>query len=393
MNISLKILDNLRESYGIFISDKLKISDGDCGRGVFSSAVIEQSELLISVPIDALLTTRKAQHVVESHKSARQVLQNFSTCLNGTDLLVCALFLELETGENSKWTAFLSSIPKQLWNPFMLDEKELNLLTAKCRLPSKCLKQKIKISTEFLKALGFEINEEILSWCFSVVLSRSFGGSPERCQTRNHFKIEVDNSANFCLCPAIDLINHEKEYNCEYRWNENKTAFQVFSRKKILQGQELFVNYGTTKSEYEIYSFYGFILPSDNFQVEFELQRIRKSIYDDKKIDFLTSQLDMVFAMEKLESSHYFITSLKVSADLRRLANRVGQIIEKEEEKIISQILLERFIKNKNQNNNLASAENRVIEVFLDCKASEKKNSEGIKTKSLISFSDLTRNS
>ena len=239
----------------------------------------------------------------------------------------------------------------------MLDVKELNLLTAKCRLPSKCLKQKIKISTGFLKALGFEINEEILNWCFSVVLSRSFGGSPERCQTRNHFKIEVDNSANFCLCPAIDLINHEKEYNCEYRWNENKTAFQVFSRKKILQGQELFVNYGTTKSEYEIYSFYGFILPSDNFQVEFELQRIRKSIYDDKKIDFLTSQfvqkhfyllivfrLDMVFAMEKLESSHYFITSLKVSADLRRLANRVGQIIEKEEEKIISQILLERFM-------------------------------------------------
>ena len=47
MTKNLDVLQNLRESYQIFISDKLKISDGSCGRGVFSSAVLEQSELLI----------------------------------------------------------------------------------------------------------------------------------------------------------------------------------------------------------------------------------------------------------------------------------------------------------------------------------------------------------
>ena len=62
----------------------------------------------------------------------------------------------------------------------MLDEKQLNLLTAKCRLPSKCLKQKLKISSEFLIAIGIaEINEESLNWCFCAVLSRSFSGSPD----------------------------------------------------------------------------------------------------------------------------------------------------------------------------------------------------------------------
>ena len=108
---------------------------------------------------------------------------------------------------------------------------------------------------------------------------------------KSPLKIEVDNSSDFCLCPAIDLINHKKEYNCEYRWNESKTAFQVFSRGKILKGDELFVNYGTAKSEYEIYNFYSFILPSNSFQIEFELHRIQKSVYDNKEIDFLTSQL------------------------------------------------------------------------------------------------------
>ena len=47
MNKNNNVLQNLRESYQIFISDKLKISDGNCGRGVFTSAVLEQSELLI----------------------------------------------------------------------------------------------------------------------------------------------------------------------------------------------------------------------------------------------------------------------------------------------------------------------------------------------------------
>ena len=47
MTKNLDVLQNLRESYHIFISDKLKISDGNYGRGVFSSAVLEQSELLI----------------------------------------------------------------------------------------------------------------------------------------------------------------------------------------------------------------------------------------------------------------------------------------------------------------------------------------------------------
>jgi hypothetical protein len=47
MTKKLDVLQNLRESYHIFISDKLKISDGNYGRGVFSSAVLEHSELLI----------------------------------------------------------------------------------------------------------------------------------------------------------------------------------------------------------------------------------------------------------------------------------------------------------------------------------------------------------
>ena len=54
-------------------------------------------------------------------------------------------------------------------------------------------------------------------------------------------------------------------------------------------------------------------------------------------------RLDMVFAMEKLESSDYYITSNKVSEDLRRLVNRVNQILGKSEEEIISKILLEQF--------------------------------------------------
>ena len=173
----------------------------------------------------------------------------------------------------------------------MLDEKQLNLLTAKCRLPSKCLKQKLKISSEFLIALGIaEINEESLNWCFCAVLSRSFSGSPERCQIDSQLKIEIDSSADFCLCPAIDLVNHEKENNCEYRWNDKKTVFQVFSRRKILADEELFVNYGTTKSTYQIYNFYGFVHSSDAFQVEFELQKIRKNIYNFREINFRTSQ-------------------------------------------------------------------------------------------------------
>jgi hypothetical protein len=54
-------------------------------------------------------------------------------------------------------------------------------------------------------------------------------------------------------------------------------------------------------------------------------------------------RLDMVFAMEKLESTDYYITSNKVSEDFRRLANRVNQILGKSEEEIISQTLLERY--------------------------------------------------
>ena len=127
----------------------------------------------------------------------------------------------------------------------------------------------------FINFLRIEINKETLDWCFSVVLSRSFSGSPERCKDEGGMKVEVDNSADFVLCPAIDLINHHQDFNCAYRWNQQKTAFEIFAKTKITKGQELFVNYGTSKTDFDLYNFYGFIPFSDDFQVELELARIK----------------------------------------------------------------------------------------------------------------------
>ncbi|CAG5078827.1 Oidioi.mRNA.OKI2018_I69.PAR.g9097.t1.cds [Oikopleura dioica] len=325
------------------MSEKIKLDAGNFGRGVFCESSIEENELLISVPINALLTTRKAQHVIESDKSVSQ-LKRFS--LNGTDLLVVAIYLEFSKPD-SKWRAFLESIPDELWNPFMLEDKELNLLTAKVRLPSKCLKQKLKVASNFLHQNKNEINKETLDWCFSVILSRSFSGSPERCKDEGGMKIEVENSADFVLCPAIDLINHHQDFNCEYRWNQQKTAFEIFAKTKIAKGHELFVNYGTSKTDFDLYNFYGFIPFSEDFQVELELARIKKTIYDDKNIDFLTSQLDMVFAMEKLESREYLITRTKSSADLDRLSKRIAQVTGESAYSVVFSILIDRHQKNE----------------------------------------------
>ena len=108
---------------------------------------------------------------------------------------------------------------------------------------------------------------------------------------------------------------------------------------------------------------------------------------------FSPFRLDMVFAMEKLESRDYHITRTRSSTDLDRLSQRIAQVTGESACSIVFTIFIDRHQKNKESHLDLLKFENIIIEDYLGLQNSTEDNPTcNIKTKTSLLSSATSRN-
>ena len=85
------------------------------------------------------------------------------------------------------------------------------------------------------------------------MLSRSFSVRTQQYENPPGFVVK-DFSMNAFLCPFLDCLNHSTKFNAFYDYCDERNEFQLTSRGKINQGQEICITYGRQKGDHILLS-------------------------------------------------------------------------------------------------------------------------------------------
>ena len=73
------------------------------------------------------------------------------------------------------------------------------------------------------------------------------------------------------MVPIADLINHDKEKQCAWQFNEAKNGFEIIALKKILKGDQITLSYGKNKVNTDMFINYGFIDDKSSYEILIEI--------------------------------------------------------------------------------------------------------------------------
>ncbi|EKX45212.1 hypothetical protein GUITHDRAFT_108853 [Guillardia theta CCMP2712] len=114
-------------------------------------------------------------------------------------------------------------------------------------------------------SLGEEMTWDDMMWCRSVVLERCFLQGLVKPAGAVLGREEEDLLP--CFLPVMDLINHDALASCKLSGDESHVILRA--SKKMAKGEQLFFNYGSSKSNEELMFAYGFALednPADKLE-------------------------------------------------------------------------------------------------------------------------------
>jgi len=268
---------------------KLAVFPGS-GRGLQALNTIQPGEVIVTIPIDAMITRNVAVKQISSHLD-----RNFIGRLSTQTILSVWLLLESIKGKMSSYFSYLETLPKCYSTPYFCTDAEKILLPN--YLLSKVAEQSelIKKNHNLLFSRGFETSMTSFEWAWFTVNTRAVYLS---CETRFNNQFSVDTDECMALAPYLDLLNHSFEAEVAVGLNIHSSAngYQIVTRKRISKSSQAFINYGphdNTKLVLE----YGFSLaqnPHECFNLSFDI--VYKFVCEsfalcmhDKKVSLLKS--------------------------------------------------------------------------------------------------------
>ncbi|KAK8427983.1 hypothetical protein IWX49DRAFT_558308 [Phyllosticta citricarpa] len=174
--------------------------------------------------------------------------------------------------EESHWDPYLKCLPKasQLTTPiYFKEEKNEDALLERRNDTAWLLgtnlgqawrerefqwKREFDHSRRVMEQRGVSIagySWELFKWAGTIFTSRCFPSDPGT--NKEHRQARV-------LMPVVDLLNHK--FPTKVNWFFDRGTFQLNSEEPLVQGQEIFNNYGGKGNE-ELLNGYGFCIPNN----------------------------------------------------------------------------------------------------------------------------------
>ena len=202
----------------------------ETGRGLRTQKKIEKGDVLISIPLDKMITRQKI---------AMKYPKDWSTQL----MLSCFL---MEEKCSKKSNIYLDTLPQTYSVPYF-DCPPFLIEFLPIYLQNPVLKQFGLVQREFEKLpAGKDFSKDLFAWAWFTV------------NTRGVFY--RDNHDNIALAPFLDMFNHSCHVQVEAVLNGN--FYQLKSCASTLKKSQVFINYGP-HDNVKLYLEYGFVVPEN----------------------------------------------------------------------------------------------------------------------------------
>lgn len=220
-------------------------SDPLGGRMLRAAADIEDGELLVSIPLRAMLTLDDARR---SPAGQALLASNHSP---SAQALLSAYLLEEKRRPDSQLKPYIDSLPRSFPTvPIFCPQDVLPLLkgslaaTLLVRRKEAVLREVLALRRAVPSLRDVSIAE--LFWASTAVVTRVFG-------------VTIGGTATEALVPFADMMNHRRPADATWTFEEGLHAFVIRAARAIRSGEEICGSYGR-KANHRYFVHYGFAL-------------------------------------------------------------------------------------------------------------------------------------
>ena len=274
--IYLKFMNSFYK-LGLFIN-KIEISfNSDCDRYCRATEDIHDKDVLIRVPLEALMTLDGAR----KSKFGEYFTPQLEKKLNSPhhSLLSTFMLTEIDKGAKSKWKYYFDFLPANYNNfPIFYGEKEFSYLkgTQFLELVQKKMKE-MKEDYDLLTNVipGYsKYDYNLFRKMREVISSRVFG-------------VTIKGKKNDIIAPYADMLNHKRPRQTHWNYDDACNAFVIKGVSNVKKGDEVFDSYGI-KCNSRFLLNYGFTV-ENNEDNEFKIILIlnESSPYFKEKMEYL----------------------------------------------------------------------------------------------------------
>lgn len=219
-------------------------------RGLVALKSIRKGEKLLFVPPSLVITADSEWSCAE----AGDVLRKYS--VPDWPLLATYLISEASLMKSSRWSRYISALPRQPYSLLYWTRSELDQYLTASQIRERAIERitdvtetyndlKIRIFSKFPDLFPEEVfNMETFRWSFGILFSRLV-----RLPSMD---------GKVALIPWADMLNHSSEVETFLDYNKSSMGVVFTTDRSYQPGEQVFISYGK-KSNGELLLSYGFV--------------------------------------------------------------------------------------------------------------------------------------
>jgi len=231
--IYIKFMKNFYQ-LGLYLN-KVEIGfNSDCDRFCKSTEEIYDKDILVRIPLEALMTLDLARQSQLGKYFTPQLEKKLNSPHHS--LLSTFMLTEIDKGTKSKWKYYFDFLPMNYNNfPIFYTDKEFEYLKGTQFLELiKKKKREMKEDYDLLVKVipGYsKYDFNLFKKMREVISSRVFG-------------VTIKGKKNDIIAPFADMLNHKRPRQTHWNFDDNCNSFVIKAVSNVKKGHEVFDSYG-----------------------------------------------------------------------------------------------------------------------------------------------------
>ena len=231
--IYIKFMKNFYQ-LGLYLN-KVEIGfNSDCDRFCKSTEEIYDKDILVRIPLEALMTLDLARQSQLGKYFTPQLEKKLNSPHHS--LLSTFMLTEIDKGSKSKWKYYFDFLPMSYNNfPIFYTDKEFEYLKGTQFLELiKKKKREMKEDYDLLTNIipGYtKYDFNLFKKMREVISSRVFG-------------VTIKGKKNDIIAPYADMLNHKRPRQTHWNFDDESNSFIIRGVSNVKKGQEVFDSYG-----------------------------------------------------------------------------------------------------------------------------------------------------